>query len=83
MQSEVRAVRKRISKAEAQAFKVRWKAVNTAEREELRATSAAHKLRQLNALMASVKVLGYTEPFKAEEAEVRDRWNRLRRAHCA
>lgn len=70
-----------ITKAEARSFKRRWKAVNAAEREELRATPAAHKFRQLAALMASVGELGWTEALAAEEAEVRDRWNRLRRAY--
>jgi hypothetical protein len=35
-------------------------------------------LRQLAALMASAETMGWTEALAAEEAEVRDRWNRLR-----
>lgn len=72
-------MKRRISKAEAQAFKTRWEAVNAAEREELRATPVAHKLRQLSALVASVGELKWAESLAAGEAEVRERWGRLRR----
>ena len=73
-------MKKRITSAEARAFRARWGVVNAAEREELRTTSVADKLRQLSALMASVKELGWTETLAAEEPEVRDRWKRLRRS---
>lgn len=76
-------MKRRITQAEAQAFRARWEAVNAAERKELRATSMVHKLRQLAALMASVKPLGWTTALAAEEAEVRDRWNQLRKIFCA
>jgi len=52
--------------------------VNAAEQEELRVTPLDLKIRQLAALMASVKSLGWTEALANEEAEVRQRWNRLR-----
>ncbi|MBI3990200.1 MAG: hypothetical protein HY347_11365 [candidate division NC10 bacterium] len=68
-----------MTKMEAQAFKARWEAINAAEREELRTTSLAHKLRQLAVLMASAGKFGWTEALAADDAEVRDRWNRLRR----
>lgn len=71
----------RITRAEAKAFKTRWKAANSAEKEELRTTSAAKKLRQLAALTSSTASLGWTEALASEEAEVRNRWNRLRRAY--
>lgn len=70
-----------ITKVEARSFKRRWKAVNAAEREELRRTPPEHKLRQLAALMASVKELGWDEELAEEEAEVRDRWKRLIKAY--
>ena len=70
-----------ITKAEARSFKKRWRAVNAAEREELRIAPVAHKLRQLDALMASVEGLGWTGALTAEESEVRDRWNRLRKIY--
>lgn len=38
-------MKRRISKAVAQAFKARWEAVDAAEQEELRATPVTHKLR--------------------------------------
>lgn len=69
-----------LTKSEAQAFKKRWEAVNAAEQEELRMTDMATKLRQLAALMASVSELGRDEARASEEAEVRKRWKRLRRA---
>ncbi len=72
-----------ITKAVARAFKARWEAVNAAERQELRATPMTAKLRQLAALMGSAEELGWTDALAAEEAEVRDRWNRLRRARRA
>ncbi len=72
-------MKRRITQAEAQAFRARWETVNAAEREELRATPMVHKLRQLASLMASVKSLGWTTALAAEEAEVRDRWNQLRK----
>ena len=74
-------MKSRISKAEAKAFKKRWEAVNEAEREELRATSAEQKARQLAALMISAEQVGWTESLAAEEAEVRDRWIRIRKAY--
>lgn len=70
---------RQISKAEAQAYHARWKAANAAEREELRATPIETKLRQLAAMMASVKSFGWDESLQAEEIEVRKRWGRLRR----
>jgi hypothetical protein len=71
---------RRLTPAEARAFVERWRLVNTAERAELRATSMAVKLRQLAALMASADQLGWSEALAAEEAEVRERWRRLREA---
>lgn len=73
----------RMTKAEAQAFQKRWDAVNRAEREELRNTSVSDKLHQLAALMASIDQFGWREALEEEEIEVRDRWNRLRKAYSA
>jgi hypothetical protein len=72
-----------ITKAQARAFRERWQAVNDAEREELRRTSPEVKLRQLEALFAMSQQLGWTAALAAEEAEVRERWNRLRKAYGA
>ena len=52
--------------------------VNEAERRELAAMSMTDKAMQLNALMSSVKALGWTEDLAAQESEVRARWAKLR-----
>ena len=70
----------KITREEARAFRKRWEAVNAAKREELRRMSMEDKLRQLAALMASRDLFSRTEEMREEEAEVRERWNRLRRA---
>ncbi len=77
----VRGAKRRLTKAEAQAFAARWKMVNAAEREELRATPLVTKLRQLAALMASVDRLGWAQALAEEEDEVRERWRKLRKAY--
>ncbi|MDH7500176.1 MAG: hypothetical protein QHH30_07300 [candidate division NC10 bacterium] len=75
-------MRRRISGEEARAFRRRWEAINAAEREELRAMSMEEKLQQLAALMASRDLFDWTEEMKSE-AEVRERWNRIRKAFRA
>ena len=70
-----------ISKSHARAFQSRWQAANEAEREELRRTSVEIKLQQLNSLFAMARQMGWTEALAAEENEVRERWNRLRKAY--
>ena len=72
---------RRLTPAEARAFVERWRLVNAAERDELRATPVAVKFRQLAALMASVDQLGWSDALAEEEAEVRERWRRLREAY--
>jgi putative transcriptional regulator len=62
---------------EAQAFKQRWAAVNAAERQELASTPVAQKFRQLEALLASARQLGWTD--LTTEDGVWERWARLRR----
>ncbi len=71
-----------ITKKEAREFKRRWKAVNEFEIQELRKTPPAKKLLQLSALMASVKAFpGWDEALKEGEAEVRERWLKLKRLY--
>lgn len=71
-----------ITKKEAREFKRRWKAVNEFELQELRETPPAKKLQQLSALMASVKAFpGWDEALKEGEAEVRERWLKLKRLY--
>lgn len=71
-----------ISKKEAREFKRRWKAVNEFEIQELRKTPPAKKLLQLSALMALVKAFPeWDEALKEGEAEVRERWLKLKRLY--
>lgn len=72
-------MKRHLTRAQARAYVARWLLVNDAEREELRTTPPAVKLRQLAALMASAASFGWTEALAAEEQEVRERWQRLRR----
>jgi putative transcriptional regulator len=72
-----------LAKGEAQAFKRRWEAVNTAENDELASTPVADKFRQVAALLASARELGWTETMGAEGDLVRERWARLRRDYHA
>ena len=70
-----------MTRAEGRAFKKRWRMVNEMEREELRAMPAAVKFRQLAALMALGRQLGWTEALREGEEEVRERWIQLRKAY--
>lgn len=70
-----------ITKKEARDFKRRWKAVNEFEKIELRRTSPAQKLRQLAVLMQCVKDFGWDEALKEGEAEVRERWLKLKKLY--
>ena len=67
-----------LTKQEARAFKQRWDAVNAAERQELASTPVAQKFRQLEALIASARQLGWTD-LTAEDDGVWERWARLRK----
>ena len=67
-----------LTKHEARAFKQRWEWVNAAEREDLATTPVAQKFRQLEALIASARQLGWTD-LTAEDDEVWERWARFRR----
>lgn len=74
---------RRITKAEARAFRKRWEAVNAATREEVRKMPVGRKLQQLATLMAWGRRFGWAEVQAAEEADVRERWNRLLRIYLA
>jgi len=69
-----------MTRAQARAWKRRWRLVNQAEIEELRRTPMEQKLRQLAVLMASTDEMGWTEQLAAEEEQVRKLWIRLRKA---
>ena len=57
--------------------------IHAAEREDLRSTTVADEFRQVAALLALARKLGWTEALAAEEDLVRDRWARLRRKYHA
>jgi hypothetical protein len=72
-----------LSKAEAQAFRERWRRVNAREAKELRSTSVAVRWQQFNTLLAWAHQLGWVAALAEGEEEVRQRWARLRKAHRA
>jgi hypothetical protein len=71
-----------MSKSEGKTFLRRWRLVNAREIKELRATTLDTKLCQLAALMAAAKQMGWTDALREGEAEVRARWQQLRKAYC-
>jgi len=73
----------RLMRSEALAFKKRWEVANAFEKEELRVLSYDEKLEQLIMLIASAKEFDWTKGLEAEANEVRDRWNKLRKAYHA
>jgi hypothetical protein len=76
-------IRNSIAKADAVAFRKRWEMVNAIQEEELRGLSADEKLAQLSMLMTLAKELDWTESLEIEASEVRNRWNKLRKAYHA
>jgi hypothetical protein len=68
----------RITAEEARAWRERWRLVNEAEIEELRATPVEQKFRQLAVLMASADLFPRTPVDEAEDEAVREVWMRLR-----
>lgn len=71
----------RMTKAQARAFQEHWKLVNEYEKEELRRTPADVRLEQFNTLLGWAHELGWTEALAEGEAEVRERWIRLKKAY--
>ena len=69
-----------LTKAEARAFRERWQRVNAREEEELRSTPLEVKWQQFNTLRRWAHEFGWTEALGEGEAEVRQRWARLRKA---
>lgn len=74
---------KPLSKAEAHAFRERWRLVNTREIEELRSATPEMRWKQFLTLLAWAREFGWEESLREGEAEVRERWARLRKAHLA
>jgi hypothetical protein len=70
-----------LTKPEADAFRDRWQRVNSREAEELRSTSLDVKWQQFNTLLRWPKGFGWAAALAEGEAEVRQRWARLRNAH--
>jgi hypothetical protein len=69
------------TKAEGRAFRERWRRVNAREAEELRSTSLDVKWRQFCTLLEWAHQFGWAAALGEGEAEVRERWMRLRKAH--
>jgi hypothetical protein len=71
-----------MTKDEAQLFKARWQMVNEITDEEARRASLATRLNQLALLFAAGHALGWREKRDDSQAEVRERWLRLKaKAH--
>jgi hypothetical protein len=69
-----------VTRAQAHAFRERWRLVARAEAAERRRESMDERLHRLAALMASAGAVGGKRRLAAEDAAVRRRWARLRRA---
>jgi len=70
-----------LTKAEARAFRERWRRVNARETEELRSTPLEVRLQQFNTLLSWTHQLGWAAALAEGGAEVRERWARLRKAY--
>ena len=70
-----------MTRLEALEYVARYKLVNEIELAELRSTSIEVKLEQTNALMIVANHMGWTQALADEDAEVRERWLRLKRAY--
>lgn len=70
-----------ITKAEARAFRDRWRRVNEREIEELRSASLETRWRQFNTLLNWARRPGWDAALAEGESEVRRRWAKLRRAN--
>ena len=69
-----------LTKTEARAFRERWQRVNAREEEELRCTDLEVRWQQFNTLLRWAHQFGWTASLSEGEAEVRQRWARLRKA---
>lgn len=70
-----------LTKAQARAFRNRWRRVNAHELEELRSTDLDVRWRQFNTLLAWGRPLEWAAALAEGEEEVRRRWTRLRKMH--
>jgi hypothetical protein len=69
-----------LTKTEARAYRERWRLVNALEVEEMRTTPMEVKWQQFNTLLTWARAFGWMDELGKGEAEVRERWARLRRA---
>ncbi|HEX8070081.1 MAG TPA: hypothetical protein VF546_09035 [Pyrinomonadaceae bacterium] len=67
-----------MTREEALAYKTRWRLVNEAHAAEIRRTPVALKLQQLALMYEAAHALGWQAQLRAGEAEVRERWRRLK-----
>ena len=72
-----------MAREQAHAYQRRWARVAEQEKAELRAMSPDDKFRQVCALHASIKPMGWDEALSAEAdvERVREVWKRLRKAY--
>jgi hypothetical protein len=70
----------KLTKAQARAFRTRWRLVNAREEEELRTTSLDVKWQQFNTLLRWAQQFGWMDSLDRGVTEVRERWMRLRKA---
>lgn len=73
--------KRRMTKKDGREFLKRWRLVNEREREELRNTPVEEKLRQLGSLHALATGLGWHDTLAEGQEEVRQRWQRIRKAY--
>jgi hypothetical protein len=71
---------RKLTRKQAQAYRDRWRLVNAREQAELRSTPIDVKLQQFNTLMAWAREFGWLAELGKGEAQVRERWARLRKA---
>jgi len=69
---------RKITKAEARAWRRQWRLVNEAEIQERRTTPIEKKFRQLAAMMQTALVLGWKTSTPEEIEAIRERWIRLK-----
>jgi hypothetical protein len=70
-----------MTRRQAREYKERWRKVNARQLRELRTLTPEQKLDQWARLWIWVKEFGWDKALAAEEQQVRDRWNRIRRAY--
>ena len=68
-----------MDRAQALAWKERWRLVHEKEIEELRRMTIEERLRQLDTMFVLANELGWDAALAAEEEEVRQRWSSLYR----